>query len=76
MDIIASKICNAFTELVIHCIEYGINDTVVFSYQWESTEGTKRTNKRRSKIRYNAQGRAYFIGCGCRQYLDEFIKNT
>ena len=30
--------------------------------------------KTTSKIRYTAAGRAYFMGRGSRQYLDEFIK--
>ena len=74
MDIIAAKNDNAFSFLVIHRIEYGIQNKVVFSYQWDGVEGLEHTKKRRSIIRHTTAGRAYFIGRGCRQYLDEFMR--
>ena len=74
MDMIAVKNDSAFSALIIHDIEHGTEDRIIFSYQWDGIEGIKQTRKRHSKIRYTSTGRPYFIGHGCRQYLDEFTK--
>ena len=64
---IGVKADSAFSAIVIHNID---DDKVTFSYEWEGN----RTKKTVSKIRYTAKDRAYFIGRGCRQYLDEFMR--
>lgn len=70
-NVIAVKADSAFSGLCIHDIIYDIDDKVLFSYQYDGQEKTRKTT---SKIRYTAAGRAYFMGRGSRQYLDEFIK--
>lgn len=70
-NVIAVKADSAFSGLCIHNIIHDIDDKVLFSYQYDGQEKTKKTT---SKIRYTAGGRAYFMGRGSRQYLDEFIK--
>ena len=71
MDYIASKAESAFSAIVLHSID---DEKVVFSYQWDGVDKLEHTKKRPSKIRYTAKDRAYFIGRGHRQYLDEFMR--
>ncbi|SFB10059.1 hypothetical protein [Selenomonas ruminantium] len=72
--VIAVKADSAFSGFAIHEIIYGIDDKVLFSYQWKGIDGMKSTKKIQSKIRYTAKGKAYFMARKQRQYLDEFMK--
>ena len=69
---IAAKADSAFSAIVIYDVIDG--EKVVFSYEWEGLEGLQKTRKTTAKIRYTAKDRAYFIGRGCRQYLDDFMR--
>lgn len=71
MDIIASKPESAFSAIVLHSID---SEKVVFSYEWEGVDKLEHTKKTPAKIRYTVKDRAYFIGRGRRQYLDEFMR--
>lgn len=73
VEIIASKhFCNTGGIGIIG-FEFGINDFVIFAVF--TTDGIVG-RVRRSKVRHSKDGRAYFMGCKVRQYLDEFYNNN
>lgn len=55
---------------VIYAVEYGIDDAVLVGDVYGST----RKIPRLSRIRYNAQGEAYFMHYGRREYLREYMR--
>lgn len=66
---IAYKSESAFSGIFIFGVEYGIDDYILAAY----TYGEKTLPTRKSKIRHDKQGNAYFIFRGTRQYIQEFI---
>lgn len=68
--VIGMKPISAFGGMVIYDFEYGINDYVIWGYEFDG----KSEKKRRSKVYYTTRsGRAYFKNNGRREYLDEFM---
>lgn len=61
-------ITNNFS-IVIHEIQYGIEDEVTFSINNNGVKGVK-------PIHYDNEGRPYFKYNGWDLYLDEFIKTN
>lgn len=70
MDAIAYKAESAFSGIEVLKIEYGVDDYIFASY----VVGEKKTRTRKSKIRHDGKGRAYFIFRGNKQYIDDFVK--
>ena len=67
---IASRpICNT-AATVIYAVEYGIDDAVLVG----DVCGDTRKVPRFSRIRYNAQGDAYFMHYGRREYLHDYMR--
>ena len=56
--------------IVIYAIKYGINDAVLVGDVYGDTRKTSRL----SSIRYNANGDAYFMHYGRREYLRDYIR--
>ena len=56
--------------IVIYAIEYGINDAVLVGDVYGDTRKTPHL----SRIRYNANGDAYFMHYGRREYLRDYIR--
>ena len=73
VEIIATKHFSNTGGIGIINFEYDINDFVIFAVF--TTDGLVG-RVRRSKIRYTRDGRAYFMGCNSRQYLDDFLKTN
>ena len=71
MKNIAYKAFSAFDGIVIHDIEYGIEDRVVYSYQVNG-ETVGRIHK--CTIYSNASGAAYFRFRGRREYLRDYMR--
>ena len=71
MENIAYKAFSAFDGIIIHGIEYGIEDKIVFSYQVNG-ETVGRIHK--CTIYNNASGAAYFRFRGRREYLRDYMK--
>ena len=71
MENIAYKSFSAFNGIIIHGIEYGIKDRVVYSYQVNG-ETVGRVHK--CTIYKNASGAAYFRFRGRREYLRDYLK--
>ena len=67
---IASRPIFADAATVIYSVEYGIDDAVLVG----DVCGDTRKVPRLSRIRYNAQGDAYFIHNGRREYLREYMR--
>ena len=68
---IAFKSTSAFGGMAIYDFEYGINDYVIWGYEFDG----KPEKKRRSKIYYTkTSDRAYFKNNGRREYLDDFMR--
>ena len=71
MENIAYKSFNAFSGIVIHGFEYGIDSKVIFSYQFdEKTVGKIH----KCKIYSNENGQDYFLFCGRREYLRDYLR--
>jgi len=62
-----------FSGIKILGIEYGINDKVKFCYT-DDEKGDGRTIT--AKIRYDDEGKSYFISYGHRYDIDEFIRTN
>ena len=71
MENIAYKSFSAFDGIIIHGIEYGIEDKIVFSYQCDG-KTVGKIHKR--KVYSNASGETYFHFCGRREYLKDYLK--
>lgn len=72
MENIAYKAFTAFSGIVIHGVEYGIDDKIIFSYQVNG-ETVGRIHK--CTIYYNnASGSAYFRFRGRREYLRDYLR--
>ena len=71
MENIAYKSFSAFDGIIIHDIEYGVEDRVVYSYQVNG-ETVGRVHK--CTIYSNASGAAYFRFRGRREYLRDYLK--
>ena len=71
MENIAYKSFSAFDGIIIHGVEYGIEDKVVFSYQLDG-ETVGKIHK--CKVYSNASGETYFRFCGRREYLRDYLR--
>ena len=71
METIAYKVFSAFDGIVIHGIEYGIEDRVIYSYQ---IDGKTMGRVHKCTIYYNASGAAYFRFRGRREYLRDYLR--
>ena len=71
MENIAYKSFSAFDGIVIHGVEYGIEDKVVFSYQ---LDGQTVGKIHKCKVYSNASGETYFRFCGRREYLRDYLR--
>ena len=71
MENIAYKAFTAFDGIVVHGIEYGIEDKIIFSYQHDG----KIVGKiHKCKVYSNASGETYFRFYGRREYLKDYLK--
>jgi hypothetical protein len=61
---------NNYGGIVIVDIEYGRNDYVLATYNWNE----KKDKITKHKIDYTINGRQYFRKNGARYYIDEFTK--
>ncbi len=61
---------SAFSAMVIHGIDYGIEDKAIISYNFDGKEGKKTKNI----IHYTAKGRPYVVKYGRRYHLDNFMR--
>lgn len=76
MAIATYAICNCFG-LIIEDIEYGIDDVIKFRYVIPNAEIEPTYGKLiRSKVRYEDDGRAYFMTCKRKVYLDECMRTV
>ena len=71
MENIAYKAFNAFSGIVIHGVEYGIDDKIIFSYQ---IDGKTVGKIHKCKVYTNASGENYFRFCGRREYLRDYLR--
>ena len=71
MENIAYKPFTAFIGIVIHGFEYGIDSKVIFSYQFD---GQTVGKIHKCKIYSNANGSDYFLFCGRREYLRDYLR--
>lgn len=71
METIATKAFSAFDGIIIHGIEYGIEDKVIFSYQYNG-KTVGRVHK--CMIYYDASGAAFFRFRGRREYLRDYLR--
>ena len=71
MKNIAYKAFTAFDGIVIHGIEYDIDDKVIFSYQ---QDGQAVGKIHKCKIYTNENGETYFRFCGRREYLRDYLR--
>lgn len=71
MENIAYKSFSAFDGIVIHGIEYDIDDKIIFSYQ---IDGKIVGRIHKCRIYYNADGSAYFRFRGRREYLRDYLR--
>ena len=67
---IASRPVFNDTAIVIYAVEYGVNDSILVGDVYGDTRKTPRL----SSIRYNANGDAYFMHYGRREYLRDYIR--
>ena len=67
----AYKAFSAFDGIIIHGVEYGTEDKIVFSYQ---IDGKIVGRIHKCKIYYNADGPAYFRFCGRREYFRDYLR--
>ena len=66
---IAYKPESAFSGIFIFGVQYGIDGYILAAYTYSG----KRLPTRKSKVRHDKQGNAYFIFRGTRQYIQDFI---
>lgn len=66
---IAYKSESAFSGIYIFGIEYGIDDYIMAAYTYSG----KVLPIRKSKVRHDKHGDAYFIFRGTKQYIQDFI---
>ena len=71
MKNIAYKSFSAFDGIVIHGVEYGIDDKIIFSYQ---IDGKTVGKIHKCTIYTNASGETYFRFCGRREYLKDYLR--
>ena len=71
MENIAYKAFTAFSGIMIHGVEYGIEDKIVFSYQ---LDGKTVGKIHKCKVYSNASGETYFHFCGRREYLKDYLR--
>ena len=71
MENIAYKAFTAFNGIMIHGIEYGIEDKIVFSYQ---CDGKTVGRVHKCKVYSNTSGEDYFRFMGRREYLRDYLK--
>ena len=71
MENIAYKDFSAFDGIVIHSIEYGIDDKIIFSYQ---IDGKTVGRIHKCTICNNASGEFYFRFNGRREYLKDYLR--
>ena len=69
---IASRPVFNDSAIAIYAIEYGIDDVVLVGDVYGDTRKTPHF----SRIRYNVQGDAYFMRCGRREYLRDYIRTN
>ena len=67
---IASRPVFNDTAIAIYAVEYGVNDSILVGDVYGDTRKTPRL----SSIRYNANGDAYFMHYGRREYLRYYIR--
>lgn len=70
-QIIAAKAFTAFDGIAIHGIEYGIEDHVIFSHEYN---GQRDGKPHRGKIYYNASGEPFFMYNRRREYFKDYIR--
>lgn len=66
---IAYKSESAFSGIFIFGVQYGIDDYIIAAYTYNG----ETLPTRKSKVRHDKQGNAYFIFRGTRQYIQDFI---
>ena len=66
---IAYKSESAFSGIFIFGVEYGIDDYIIAAYAYNGNT----LPIRKSKVRHDKQGNAYFIFRGTKQYIQDFI---
>ena len=71
MENIAYKAFTAFSGIMIHGVEYGIEDKIIFSYQ---IDGKTVGKIHKCKIYSNASGETYFRFRGRREYLRDYLR--
>ena len=71
MENIAYKAFTAFSGIMIHGVEYGIEDKIIFSYQ---CDGKTVGKIHKCKVYSNASGENYFRFCGRREYLRDYLR--
>lgn len=71
MENIAYKAFSVFDRLVIHSIEYGIDDKIIFSYQ---VDGKTVGRIHKCTIYSNASREFYFRFNGRREYLKDYLR--
>ena len=71
MENIAYKSFSAFDGIIIHGVEYDIEDKIVFSYQ---VDGKTVGRVHKCTIYNNASGAAYFRFRGRREYLKDYMR--
>lgn len=71
---IYAKYDSAFSAMFVTDVAHGIDDKVCFYYEYKTADGYKTSPIRWSKVRYEKDGRAYFMGRGVKNYLDEFME--
>ena len=71
MENIAYKAFTAFSGIVIHGVEYGIEDKIIFSYQ---CDGKIVGKIHKCKVYSNESEELYFHFCGRREYLKDYLR--
>ena len=71
MKNIAYKAFTAFDGIMIHGVEYGIEDKIVFSYQ---CDGKTVGKIHKCKIYTNENGETYFRFMGRREHLKDYLR--
>ena len=56
--------------IAIYAVEYGVDDSVLVGDVYGDTRKTPHF----SRIRYNANGAAYFMHYGRREYLRDYVR--
>ena len=71
MENIAYKAFTAFSGIMIHGVEYGIEDKIIFSYQ---CDGKTVGKIHKCKVYTNGNGQDYFRFYGRREYLKDYLR--